>query len=107
MIEDYCRDDGCIALGNARILFPVDELAATVDLGADAVTRLRDADRILVVGPRSLGSSYFLGHHRLAAIEIDTLPAGVRMELVAAELDLEEYDVIRIGKLGGSHTASM
>lgn len=105
MPQGYHRADGSIGLGDTSILFPVDGLAATVEFDEDAITRLRDADQILVVGPRSLASSYFLSNHRFTAIDIDSLPLGVRTELEQAKPDLDAYDAIRIGKESGSHTA--
>lgn len=105
MRRDYHRVDGSIGLGDASILFPVNGLTATVDFSEEAITRLRDADQILVVSPRSLASSYFLSNHRFTAIDVESLPLGVRTKLAEAVPDLDAFDAIRIGKESGAHTA--
>jgi hypothetical protein len=87
--------------GDASVLFPVEELDATVLQRRDAELALADTDgeNVIVIAPTSLASSYFLTQHSLTAIPVDELAPGVR-STVADGLDtpIEGFDLIQIGK---------
>jgi hypothetical protein len=87
--------------GDASILFPVEDLAATVLQHRDAELALDDVDSedVIVVAPTSMASSYFLTGHALTAIPVAELSAGVRSQLgntLAAPI--ETFELIQIGK---------
>ena len=87
--------------GEVTSLFPVDELDATVLQYRDAQLALDDVDgaNVILVAPTSLATSYFLTHHALTAIPVDSLPAAVQTQ-IADELDgsLDTFEFIQIGK---------
>ena len=87
--------------GDASVLFPVEDLAATVLQHRDAELALDDVDSgdVIVVAPTSMASSYFLTGHALTAIPVAELSAGVRSQLgntLAAPI--ETFELIQIGK---------
>lgn len=90
-----------IEYGDASILFPIDDLDATVHQRREAERALADVDGsdVIVVAPTSLATSYFLTQHTLTAISVDSLTNPIR-EQVDDELDtsLETFDLIQIGK---------
>lgn len=102
MLKGHFQSAGTsIEHGDASVLFPIEELNATVFQYRDAELALADADgeNVIVIAPTSLASSYFLTQHTLIAIPVDKLPPEVRYEL-ADKLDtsIERFDLIQIGK---------
>jgi len=87
--------------GDASVLFPVEDLAATVLQHRDADLALDDVDSedVIVVAPTSMASSYFLTGHALTAIPVAELSAGVRPQLGnALAAPIETFELIQIGK---------
>lgn len=93
--------EASIEYGDARALFPVDDLDATVYRHRDAEVTLANADGedVIIVAPTSLATSYFLTQHVLTAIPVDSLRAEVQSELgKALDAPIQEFEVIQIGK---------
>ena len=90
-----------IKYGDASVLFPVDDLDATVQQYRDAQRTLADTDGsdVIVIAPTSLATSYRLTQHPLTAIPVGSLAPETR-EQVAGTLDapVETFEVIQIGK---------
>jgi len=87
--------------GDASSLFPVEELSADVHQYRDAEIRLQsvESEKVVVVSPTGLASSYFLTQHPLTAIEIESLPDEVRAPTKHdAEIELTQFDLIQIGQ---------
>jgi hypothetical protein len=87
--------------GDASVLFPVEELDATVFQRRDAELALDDVDseEVIVIAPTSLASSYFLTQHALTAIPVDELVPTVRSNLAdALDTPIEMFELIQIGK---------
>lgn len=93
--------EGHIEYGDAAVLFPVEELDASVLQYRDAQLALADADGadVLAVTPTSLATSYALAQRPLTAIRVDTLPAAVRTQLEdALDVPLDTFDLIQVGR---------
>lgn len=87
--------------GDADVLFPVEDLDATVLTHRDAQLALADADGadVIIVAPTSLATSYALGQHALTAIRVDSLPADDRTHLDGVlDAPIETFDLIQVGK---------
>lgn len=87
--------------GDASILFPVEELDATVVQRRDAELALADSDGedVVVIAPTSMASSYSLTQHVLTAIPIDDLSPTVKARLAdTLDAPIESYDLIQVGK---------
>jgi hypothetical protein len=102
MLKGHSTSAGAsIEHGDASILFPVEDLDATVRQRRDAELALAnaDSDDVIVIAPTSMASSYFLTQHALTAVGVDDLAPVVRSQL-AGVLDkpIETFDVIQIGK---------
>lgn len=102
MLKGHFRSAGAsIDHGDASVLFPVDELDATVFQHRDAELALGDADSpdVIVVAPTGLASSYFLTGHTLTAIPIADLSGEVRSHLGnALDVPIETFELLQIGK---------
>ncbi|KAB1198559.1 MULTISPECIES: hypothetical protein [Haloferax] len=102
MLKGHFTSAGAsIEYGDAEVLFPVDDLDATVLQHRDAQLALADADgsAVVVVAPTSLATSYALTQHPLTAIAVDSLPDTVRAELAdALDTSLEAFELVQIGK---------
>jgi hypothetical protein len=103
MLNGHFRSAGAsIEHGDASVLFPVEEVDATVFQRRDAELALADADgeNVIIIAPTSLASSYFLTQHPLTAIPVDELAPEVRSTLAdALDTPIEAFDLIQIGKL--------
>jgi len=102
MLKGHFRSAGAsLEYGAASVLFPVDDLDATVHQYRDAQRTLADTDGsdVIVIAPTSLATSYRLTQHTLTAIPVDSLPVTVR-EQVGDELDapIETFELIQISK---------
>lgn len=87
--------------GDANVLFPVDEIDATVFQRRDAELALADVDgdNVIIIAPTSLASSYFLTQHPLTAIPVDEIALEVRSNLAdALDPPTETFDFIQIGR---------
>lgn len=97
----FVSAEASIEYGDAGVLFPVDELDATVLQYREAQLALDDVDgaNVIVIAPTSLATSYFLTQHALTAIPVDSLPATVQTQ-IDDKLDapLNTFDLIQIGK---------
>jgi hypothetical protein len=92
---------GYIEHGDASVLFPLDELRASVHQHSAAASHLQsvDSEDVLAIAPTSLASSYFLFAHPLTTIDIDTLSREIRTRISEqADIKLAEFDVIQIGR---------
>jgi hypothetical protein len=92
---------GYIEHGDASVLFPLDELRASVHQHRAATIHLQsvDSENVLAIAPTSLASSYFLFAQPLTTIEIDTLPQEIRSRIsTQADVEVDEFDVIQIGR---------
>lgn len=92
---------GSIEYGEAKELFPVEELDATLYQYRDAELALdgTDAANVIVVAPTSLATSVALTQRALTAIEVQGLPAAVETRLdEALDAPIEEFELIQIGK---------
>lgn len=92
---------GTIAYGDARPLFPVEDLVARVRSHRNAQLRLQriGADTVIRVRPSGFASSHTLTQHPLTTIEIGRLPDDIRRSLAGTSaLDLAAYSVIKIGR---------
>jgi len=99
--ENLHENGGTIQHDGAASLFPLRQLEGTVHRYRDAHLKRESADnsRIVIVGPTSLASSYFLAQHPLSLIELSTLSPKQRDKLSAAtELDLAEFEFIQVGR---------
>ena len=96
---------GRIEYGDAKCLFPVEELDATVSQYRDAELALDgvSGDDVIIVAPTSLASSYALTQRPLTAIVVDSLPPGIEAQLDGAlEAPIEAFHLIQIGKWNAS-----
>jgi hypothetical protein len=87
--------------GDASILFPVEELDATVLQRRDAELALADSDGedVVVIAPTSMASSYFITQHALTAIPIDSLSPTVKTQLAdSLDVPIEFFELIQVGK---------
>lgn len=87
--------------GDARVLFPVDDLDATVYQHRDAEVALAnvDGEDVIIVVPTSLATSYLLTQHVLTAIPVDSLCPAVKSELDDTLDDpIQAFELIQIGK---------
>jgi hypothetical protein len=102
MLNGHFRSaEGRVEYGEADVLFPVEDLDATVRTHRDAELALGDADGadVIIVAPTSLATSYALTRHALAAIRVDSLPTDVRTHLDGVlDAPIETFDLIQIGK---------
>ncbi|MFY4815543.1 hypothetical protein ACOJIV_23025, partial [Haloarcula sp. AONF1] len=102
MLKGHFSSAGAsVEYGDAKCLFPVDELDATVLQYRDAQLALDGADgtSVIVVAPTSLATSYYLTQHALTAIRVESLPGAVRREIDAAiEAPVETSELIQIGQ---------
>jgi len=102
MHKGHFRSAGAsVEYGDAKCLFPVDELDTAVLQYRDAQLALDGADgaNVIVVAPTSLATSYHLTQHALTAVRVDTLSDAVREEIndaIAAPIDA--FELIQIGK---------
>jgi len=92
---------GYIDHGDASVLFPVEEIDATVHTYRDAELALKNtaADSVLVVRPTGFASSYALTQRPLTAIEVPSLDDELR-ELLGEGVDgdLSNFELIQVGK---------
>jgi len=106
MLKGHFESAGAsIEVGAADCLFPVEELDATVHQYRDAQLAL-DAvggERVIVVAPTNLASSYQLAQHALTAIPVESLSSATK-ERIADTIDapLETFELIEIGKWNSS-----
>jgi len=102
MLKGHFTSAGAVIdYGDAAGLFPVVELDATVLQYRDAQLALDDVDGsdVIVVGPTSLATSYFLTQHALTAIPVETLPEAVRARLDdEIPAPIETFELIQVGK---------
>jgi hypothetical protein len=92
---------GYVDHGDASNLFPVESLSGEVHQHRDAELKLQSigGERVVVVCPTGLASSYFLTQHPLTAIEIGSLPEPVCSSIAAdADIDLSQFEVLQIGR---------
>lgn len=92
---------GYVEHGDASTLFPVEALSGEVYQRRDAEIRLQSVEgqKVLVVSPTGLASSYFLTQHPLTAIELGSLPDEVRTSVWAnADLDISRFELLQIGR---------
>ncbi|WP_144925282.1 hypothetical protein [Halorubrum salsamenti] len=98
MLKGHFSSAGAsIEYGDAKCLFPVGELDATVLQYRDAQLALDGADgaSVIVIAPTSLATSYHLTQHTLTAIHVESLPRAVRREIDAA---IDAFELIQVGK---------
>ena len=102
MPKGHFRSAGAsIEYGDASVLFPVENLEATVHQYRDAQRLLTDIDGsdVVVIAPTSLATSYRLTQHALTAIPLDSLSSETREQLAdTLDAPLETFEVIQIGK---------
>jgi hypothetical protein len=102
MLKGHFESAGAsIEYGNARFLFPVAELDATVLQYRDAQLALRDVDgsNVIIIAPTSLATSYLLTGHALTAIPVDSLPPAIKKQLSEEiKAPLNSFNLIQIGK---------
>jgi len=92
---------GYIDHDDAAALFPVETLSGEVQQYRDAEIRLEsiESEKVIVVSPTGLASSYFLTQHPLTAIEIKSLSDAVRTSVENnREFDISEFDLVQIGR---------
>lgn len=97
----FTSADASIDHGDAGVLFPVDELDATVSQYRDAELVLADVDGedVIVVSPTGVASGYFLTQHPLTAISVESLPTTIRAQLNnALDTSIGTFEVIQVGK---------
>lgn len=97
----YYDAGGYVDHGDASTLFPVESLSGEVYQYRNAEIRLQsvESEKVVVVSPTGLASSYFLTQHPLTAIELESLPKTVRTSVGNnAELEISEFDLIQIGR---------
>jgi len=99
-IGHYYDAGGYLDHGDASVLFPVEELAATVHTHRDAELVLTDADpeSVLVVRPTGLASSYAITQSPLTAIEIASLNEDIVDYLRAGIDDPTRFEYIQVGR---------
>ena len=106
MLKGHFKSAGAsIEVGAADYLFPVEELDAAVHQYRDAHLALDDVDgeRVILVAPTNLASSYHLTQHALTAIPIESLPSAVQTRLAdTIDGSLEAFELIQIGKWNSS-----
>ena len=102
MPKGHFRSAGAsIEYGDASVLFPVDNLDATVHQYRDAQRILADIDGsdVIVIAPTSLATSYRLTQHALTAIPVDSLSSETREQLAdTLDTPIETFEIIQIGK---------
>lgn len=87
--------------GDANILFPIEEIDATVLQRREAERALADHDGadVIAIAPTSMASSYFLTQHALTAIPIDELSSPVKTQLAdSLDAPIESFELIQVGK---------
>jgi hypothetical protein len=92
---------GRVEYGDADVLFPVEDLDATVLTHRDAELALGDADGadVIIVAPTSLATSISLTQRPLAAVHVDSLPTDIRTHLDGVlDAPIEAFDLIQVGK---------
>lgn len=92
---------GRVEYGDADVLFPVEDLDATVRTHREAQLALADTDGgdVIIIAPTSLATSYALTQRTLTAIHVDSLPTGVRTRLEdVLDAPIETFDLIQVGK---------
>lgn len=100
-VGHYYDAGGYVDHGDASTLFPVESLSGEVQQYRDAEIRLQSvaSEKVIVVSPTGLASSYFLTQHPLTAIDIKSLPDMVRTSVENhTEFQISEFDVIQIGR---------
>lgn len=102
MLKGHFESAGAtLEYGDARELFPVDSLDATVYQSRDAEITLDSvagAD-VIIVAPTSLATSYFLTQHVLTVIAVDSLSPAVQSELDdALDAPIQTFELIQIGR---------
>jgi len=94
--------DGSITYGEAEVLFPVEELDASVSQYRDAELALDGVtdDDVISVSPTSLATGYALGRHPLTAISVESLPAAVASQIEdSLETSINAFEFIQVGTL--------
>jgi len=102
MPNGHFRSAGAsLEFGAADCLFPVEELDATVHQYRDAQLAL-DAvggERVIIVAPTNLASSYQLTQHALTAIPVESLSSAIQARIDdTIDAPLETFELIQIGK---------
>lgn len=102
MLKGHFSSAGAsVGYGDAKCLFPVGDLDATVLQYRDAQLALDGADgaSVIIVAPTSLATSYHLTQHALTAVRVDSLPGPVQTQIDAAiEAPIDTFELIQIGK---------
>ncbi|SDF96201.1 hypothetical protein [Halorientalis regularis] len=85
---------------DASVLFPVEELSATVHTHRDAELILRDADSesVLVVKPTGFASSYALTQRPLTVIEIASMNDDTLDHIQSSVDDPGRFEYIQVGR---------
>ena len=106
MLKGHFESAGAsIEFGAADYLLPVDELNVAVHQYRDAQLALDDVDgeRVILVAPTNLASSYHLTQHALTAIPIESLSSAVQTRIDdTIDAPLETFELIQIGKWNSS-----
>lgn len=100
-IRHFLDADRYIDYGDASLLLPVDELAATVHTHRDAERALENAppESVLAVRPTGLASSYALTQRPLTAIDVASLDDELREQIEGAvDADLAHVEYIQVGR---------
>lgn len=102
MLKGHFESAGAsLKYDDARVLFPVDNLDATVHQLRDAEVALASVDGVdvIIVAPTSLATSYHLTQHILTAIPVDSLCPVVESELDdVLDVPIQSFEFIQIGK---------
>ena len=102
MLKGHFESAGAsLEFGAADCLFPVEELDATVHQYRDAQLALDavDGERVILVAPTNLASSYRLAQHPLTAIPVESLSSATRSRIAdTIDAPLETFEHIQIGK---------
>ncbi|ELZ42948.1 hypothetical protein C463_10100 [Halorubrum californiense DSM 19288] len=102
MLKGHFSSAGAsVEYGDAKRLFPVGELDATVRRYRDAQLALDGVDgaSVIVVAPTSLATSYRLTQHALTVVRVDSLSGAVRREIdTAIDAPIDAFELIQIGK---------
>lgn len=91
---------GYIDHGDASVLFPVEELSATVYTHRDAERVLSETapESVLVVKPTGLASSYALTQRPLTAIDVASLNDDIVDHLRTDEDNPTRFEYIQVGR---------
>jgi len=102
MLKGHFESAGeSLEFGAADCLFPVEELDATVHQYRDAQLTLDavDGERVIIVAPTNLASSYQLTQHALTAIPVESLSSATKARITdTIDAPLETFELIQIGK---------